>query len=472
MAIPEKVFRDGDKLRSSARGLVFRTVWSCQNGESKLESAVELEGEHTQGAAAGSPRVAYEAFMAFPIPMALASEDGAIQLVNIRFRERYPLVVPEPRVLASAGRGAGGMWQRILLPMTPGDHHGTPARVISAEGRILLAVDDPEAVAPLDELMDLRDRIGALERLAAADHLTDAWNRTHFARIIAAEIGRSSALALPLSALLLDIDHFRRLAEEHGPVAAAQVLRELVGVVRARLRPSDLLFRWEREQFAVLLWGTAGERATGVAEDLRALIAAYGFAVGASVHVSIGVAEHGRGESVEEWFSRLEGALYDAKAAGRNRVVRDAPDEVVVPPTGWTGQRLDWGPAWASGAPGLDAEHRELFALANDLIDAAARPGATLAGIAGPHGMLVNQIRAHFQHEEVLLRELGYEREPEHRRVHGALLARAARLADEVAAGRGSIAALVDYLVGDVIAHHIQSVDRAYYPLFSAAPVA
>lgn len=443
--------------------------------ENKLESALDPDLPSTAvmdgGEPGVAPRAAYEAFMAFPIPLALADGAGLIQLVNGRFRERYPLVAPEPRALVAAGRNAGNMWQRVIMPMTADDHQGVPARVIQSEGHILLAVDDPSVVAPLDELMALRDRIGALERLAAADHLTDAWNRTHFIRIIAAELGRSTTLTLPLSVLLLDIDHFRRCVEQFGHGAAGTVLRELVGVVRARLRPTDLLFRWEREQFAVLLWATDGQHAEVVAESLRSLVADHIFSVGARVTVSVGVAEHARDETFEEWFSRVEGALYDAKAGGRNRVVHDVLEpgqRPGRPDAPHAGTRLEWGADWASGATELDAEHRALFELANVLIDAAHRPGASLDSVAVPLDALTEHTRTHFSHEERLMHDLRYERAAEHRRVHAALLARADHLRKDVAAGRLPLMTLVDYLAGDVIAHHIQSVDRAYYPLFAA----
>jgi diguanylate cyclase (GGDEF)-like protein/PAS domain S-box-containing protein len=164
-----------------------------------------------------------------------------------------------------------------------------------------------------------------LQRLAATDRLTGIWNRLHFDEVAVTEIERATRYGQPLSLLLFDIDHFKTINDTHGHLAGDQVLVELTRRVRQHLRTGDLLARWGGEEFVVLLPHTRGEDALELAEKLRHLIAGEPFPAAGQVTSSFGVAEFRPHETSDLWLTRVDGALYAAKAGGRNRVCLAEP---------------------------------------------------------------------------------------------------------------------------------------------------
>ena len=181
-----------------------------------------------------------------------------------------------------------------------------------------------------------------LEAMAVTDKLTGLYNRQAFdllARQVLAEHRRHPR---PLSVLILDIDHFKLINDNHGHLQGDAVLSELTPVLRSCLRESDLAFRWGGEEYLILLKDNSVKDATGVAEKLRETIAGHAFPIEHSDHgnagspaqnisitVSIGVAEYREGEPLKTLIARADNGLYAAKAAGRNRVV--AAEETRLP---------------------------------------------------------------------------------------------------------------------------------------------
>jgi diguanylate cyclase (GGDEF)-like protein len=170
----------------------------------------------------------------------------------------------------------------------------------------------------------IRELQGRLLLLAITDPLTGAFNRRHMdGRLTEAiEIARRSGR--PVSALMIDIDHFKRVNDERGHEAGDGVLRGLVVLVKERSRQIDLMFRMGGEEFVLLLPATGEAEAARLAEELRASIAGAPLLAGRPVTVSIGVAELRPDDDRESWIKRADGALYAAKEAGRNRVARSA----------------------------------------------------------------------------------------------------------------------------------------------------
>ena len=166
-----------------------------------------------------------------------------------------------------------------------------------------------------------------LQHLATVDPLTGAWNRRHFLELANRELERARRYGRPLCALMLDVDHFKRINDTHGHATGDAALVALTDACRITLRSSDLLGRLGGEEFAVLLPETTMENACEVAERLRCAIAAIALPApaGGTVELtaSIGVAAADPQEtSVEKPLSRADEALYRAKAQGRNRVAQ------------------------------------------------------------------------------------------------------------------------------------------------------
>jgi len=134
---------------------------------------------------------------------------------------------------------------------------------------------------------------------------------------------------------------------------------------------------------------------------------------------------------------------------------------------GGAGLHLGVRKATESGTPIIDAEHRELFRLANRLIEVALTDHGHRTAIATALDELLTHVAQHFANEEAILERLQYAALPEHRRAHAWLLKRAGYMKDLLEqGGDGSLGALVEFLAQDVVARHLMVVDRAFLPLF------
>ena len=162
--------------------------------------------------------------------------------------------------------------------------------------------------------------IDSLERLASADPLTGLANRRGGEKDIAAEISRARRQNSPLSAVLLDIDHFKEVNDTFGHQAGDYVLREISALLRRTVRAYDILVRWGGEEFLVVLPGVEHEPALKLAERIRHAIENMPLAGIGGITASVGVAALGSDYSFEAMFAVADRRLYSAKAAGRNTV--------------------------------------------------------------------------------------------------------------------------------------------------------
>ena len=159
-------------------------------------------------------------------------------------------------------------------------------------------------------------------RMMITDNLTQVGNRRHFDETMDREISRARRFGRPLSLLVLDVDFFKRVNDKWGHWVGDAVLREVAGLVQARIRREDTIARYGGEEFAVVLPETDLESAAVVARDLNAAVAEHvleyrGIRVG--VTVSIGCAELLADDTgAEDFLRRADAKLYEAKGAGRN----------------------------------------------------------------------------------------------------------------------------------------------------------
>jgi len=159
------------------------------------------------------------------------------------------------------------------------------------------------------------------------DGLTGIPNKRYLLEALQRELTRSQRHGRPLSIVVLDIDHFKKINDTFGHLAGDVVLRELAVRVRKTIRRDEVFARYGGEEFVALLPEASLDAATEFAERIRTLAARDPVVVGQeriAVTVSLGVA-HTAGESnmtTDEFFKRADQKLYQAKSQGRNRVVR------------------------------------------------------------------------------------------------------------------------------------------------------
>ena len=156
---------------------------------------------------------------------------------------------------------------------------------------------------------------------AATDGLTGAANRRAFDERLRHECELATSRGTPVSLVLMDIDHFKKINDTHGHQTGDEVLRQVVKRTRSRVRPDDLTARYGGEEFALLLPATSIDEACELAERVRQEVAAHPVPVPATV--SLGVASwHDGMESPDALVAAADQALYRAKQTGRDRVVR------------------------------------------------------------------------------------------------------------------------------------------------------
>jgi len=176
----------------------------------------------------------------------------------------------------------------------------------------------------------LRQSLTRSVELAVTDALTGLNNRRYLDTHLSALVERSARRERPLSVLITDIDHFKAINDVHGHEGGDDVLREFARRIRGAVRGADLACRFGGEEFVVVMPDTPAEVAVQVAERLRAAIEADPFCIAAtdvraSVTTSVGIATlDGQGDTAMALLRRADQALYQAKHAGRNRVVARA----------------------------------------------------------------------------------------------------------------------------------------------------
>lgn len=174
-----------------------------------------------------------------------------------------------------------------------------------------------------------------LQEQANRDPLTGLFNRRYLDATMERELARCERESQPLSLLVMDIDHFKRINDEHGHPAGDEVLRQVAQLLAGRARSSDVVCRYGGEEYVVLLPNMTAHTALVRAEEYRSQLQALGISFeDKTLHttLSIGMASFPKhGNTVHELIRLADAALYQAKQTGRNRVVEATPSKQPTP---------------------------------------------------------------------------------------------------------------------------------------------
>lgn len=165
---------------------------------------------------------------------------------------------------------------------------------------------------------DQRER---LEHLATVDPLTGVKNRRSMDEELSIAAASATRTGISYALVLLDIDHFKKINDEHGHSVGDDVLTELVALIQQNIRRSDQLFRFGGEEFVLLMSGVDETGLRAVMHNLQQVLHRFLRHPGGKVTASFGVALLRHGESPEQWLARADAALYRAKASGRDQIV-------------------------------------------------------------------------------------------------------------------------------------------------------
>lgn len=216
-------------------------------------------------------------------------------------------------------RKSFAMWQQTVegLSETWREEELYAARDLA---RDLLIVADSMRLQQLNEV--LADMNVQLKQLAEHDDLTGIWNRRFAEQRLNDIHQQSRRYGHPYTLLLLDLDHFKQINDQHGHTVGDEILQAVCTIVAEQIRETDLFARWGGEEFLLIAPNTTMEEASELAERIRSAIENYQHNSLPQVTSSIGVADYQQDASWGNVLERADKAMYQAKQSGRNRVAK------------------------------------------------------------------------------------------------------------------------------------------------------
>ena len=318
----------------------------------------------------------------------------------------------------------------------------------------------------------------AVRMMAFYDTLTQLPNRRLLQDRIPQQIARARRDQSRVALLFIDLDKFKPINDEFGHEVGDWLLQAVAQRLRQQLRESDTIARIGGDEFVALLAdlqriddaiATAGK----ICEELQApFVAPNGRQL--AISSSIGVAIYpDDGDDDQTLLRAADEAMYLAKRSGRNRVRRlarhgyaagedNAPD---VRPL----LRLNWKRGFNSGHPTIDAQHRELFVLANDMLEKSLDRRNAPEPFATAFDRLIEHTIRHFVDEEAILAAHGYAHLAEHAAEHRRIINQANDLHRRVRDNRDAPGELIELMLSEVIAGHLLREDRKFFELFAAS---
>jgi diguanylate cyclase (GGDEF)-like protein len=181
---------------------------------------------------------------------------------------------------------------------------------------------DPEHLVTSVRIRAARTR--AMRFFMERDSLTGLLNHTNLKQRLETELQRARRIGTELSFAMIDLDRFKSVNDTYGHLTGDHVLKSLARLLEERLHRTDIIGRYGGEEFGVILFGTSAERARQIMDEIRrsfSRIRQNAGTVEFTVTLSCGIAEYPTFEHAAEIGERADGALYQAKEQGRNRVV-------------------------------------------------------------------------------------------------------------------------------------------------------
>ncbi len=237
-----------------------------------------------------------------------------------------PVIVNDVSKVADYVPGFKETRAEVCIPLLS---FGETVGVLSLESSYIDAFD-PSDLPSLESVADICANaiqnaryFERIRHMAYVDGLTGLFNRRYFETRIEEEIERAKRYSGPMSVIMFDIDHFKRLNDEFGHLLGDDVLRQVSHIFGQNLRKADVACRFGGEEFAIIVTETKGEDAYSVADKLRKAVAQTVFpGVPRPITLTAGVASFpANGNTRDEIVRAADDALYAGKQSGRNKVI-------------------------------------------------------------------------------------------------------------------------------------------------------
>ncbi|WP_153115531.1 bacteriohemerythrin [Rhodocyclus tenuis] len=339
-------------------------------------------------------------------------------------------------------------------------------------------------VAFFSDISQQKEQQRQLEQAAYCDTLTGLPNRRLLRDRLTLALAGNKRNGLHGALLLLDLDNFKPLNDEHGHALGDLLLIEVARRLGASVREVDTVARLGGDEFVVVLTGLNADAALCrreaqlVAEKIRSLLAETyvlplsedgGEASFVEHHctASIGVTLFKHPDSYpDEILQRADKAMYAAKESGRNAI--GFYPETAVPATTTdelAGKliHLNWSPDYECGNRLIDDQHRALVAAANRLLTNILT-GHQETQLAAQIDALMQDLVQHFKDEEAIFTAAGFPDSDGHKAIHRQLVEEAVAIVEHFHSGQLDVGEMFKFLAQNVVTQHILSADRAFFP--------
>lgn len=308
-------------------------------------------------------------------------------------------------------------------------------------------------------LISLMEENVRLNYLIRKDKLTSLYNKAHIEEQLDVQCGMVRRYHRECSIIFFDVDHFKRINDNFGHSVGDEVLIAISSLISNHIRSTDMLARWGGEEFLLLLPETGIEEAKIVANKICSLVEQHHFDIVKKVTISLGVTSVLASDTVLSILNRVDKALYKAKHSGRNQVVVYQSDEEIP----FASMKISWRHVWDSGHSQIDAQHKNLIDLANELLEMTTML-ATKEEILFMLDKLIQHTSQHFAYEEHVLRKLNYDQIEDHMVKHQLLIEKALGLRKDFLEDKGYMSTFFSFIIEDVVLKHMIQEDTRFFP--------
>ena len=308
-------------------------------------------------------------------------------------------------------------------------------------------------------LISLMEENVRLNYLIRKDKLTSLYNKAYIEEQLDVQCGMVRRYHRECSIIFFDIDHFKRINDNFGHSVGDEVLIAISSLISNHIRSTDMFARWGGEEFLLLLPETGIEEAKIVANKICSLVEQHHFDIVKKVTISLGVTSVLASDTVLSILNRVDKALYKAKHSGRNQVVVYQSDEEIP----FASMKISWRHVWDSGHSQIDAQHKNLIDLANQLLEMTTMQ-ATKEEILFMLDKLIQHTSQHFAYEEHVLRKLNYDKIEDHMVKHQLLIEKALGLRKDFLEDKGYMSTFFSFIIEDVVLKHMIQEDTRFFP--------